>query len=216
VDKFTLCALFTTSVPGMRWDSLFSDLESQLEFGLNAEANDVEAEEERLRLGRLTIRDRLLALGAVADRGAGYSVEVVLVGGVRVSLRLKTIGRDWLAADLDDGSARHSQCVVPLAAIQSLLLTRRQLQHSLRPRGAQGAAGSITDRLGLPFLLRDLCRRRAGVEVRLADDTLFGTIDRVGRDHFDLAVHEAGSARREPEVQALRVVALSALVLLRI
>jgi hypothetical protein len=143
-------------------------------------------------------------------------VQIVLVGGMKASLRLKTIGRDWLAADLDDGSARRSQCVVPLAAIQSLLLTRRQLQHSLRARGTQGAAGTLTDRLGLPFLLRDLCRRRAAVEVRLADETLFGTIDRVGRDHFDLAVHEGGSARRESEVQALRVIALSALVLVRI
>lgn len=46
----------------MRWDDLFDDLESQLEQELGAEDVDLLAEEERLRLGRLTLRDRLLAM----------------------------------------------------------------------------------------------------------------------------------------------------------
>ena len=49
-------------VSRMRWDSLFDDLESQLERERTAEELDLEAEEERLRLGRLAVRDRLLAL----------------------------------------------------------------------------------------------------------------------------------------------------------
>ncbi len=43
----------------MRWDNLFDDLESQLEQELGAEDVDLLAEEERLRLGRLALRDRL-------------------------------------------------------------------------------------------------------------------------------------------------------------
>ena len=37
----------------MRWESLFDDMESQLEQELGAEDEQLRAEEERLRLGRL-------------------------------------------------------------------------------------------------------------------------------------------------------------------
>ena len=50
----------------MRWDHLFDDLESQLEQELGAEEADLLAEEERLRLGRLALRDRFRALLARA------------------------------------------------------------------------------------------------------------------------------------------------------
>jgi len=52
----------------MRWDSLFDDLESQLEQELGAEEGDLLAEEERLRLGRLTLRDRLVAMTGPGGR----------------------------------------------------------------------------------------------------------------------------------------------------
>jgi len=51
----------------MRWDNLFDDLESQLELELGAEDLDLVAEEERLRLGRLALRDRLVALVGHAE-----------------------------------------------------------------------------------------------------------------------------------------------------
>lgn len=51
----------------MRGDNLFSDLESQLEFGLTAEEDDLQAEGERLRIGRLGIRDRIMAMVAISD-----------------------------------------------------------------------------------------------------------------------------------------------------
>jgi hypothetical protein len=205
----------------MRWDNLFSDLESQLEYGLNAEENDLHNEEERLRLGRLTLRDRLLQLASVADRGANYSIAFVLAGGLTLSAKVTTIGKDWFAADIDPGAPgisgrRQRQCIVPLAAVQGLTLTRRQIRHSLEPRAVQEGPGAITDRLGLAFLLRDLCRRRTSVEVTLAAESVFGTIDRVGRDHFDLAVHEATAPRREAQVLGYRVVAFDSVVLFRV
>ena len=51
----------------MRWDNLFDDLESQLEQELTAEEVDLQAEEERLRLARLCIRDRLRARNRAGD-----------------------------------------------------------------------------------------------------------------------------------------------------
>jgi hypothetical protein len=200
----------------MRWDNLFSDLESQLEFGLTAEDDDLRAEEERLRLGRLTLRDRLMALSAVSERGAGYPIDVILRDGRTASLRVRTFGRDWLAADLVDGSSRHAQCILPIAAISGVALTRRQIRHSLEPRPDTGATGSIADRLAFPFILRDLCRRRVGIELVTLGETLFGTIDRVGRDHLDLAVHEAGGPRRESQVEAHRMVSLEGVVMVRV
>lgn len=206
----------------MRWDNLFSDLESQLEYGLTAEENDLHDEEERLRLGRLSLRDRLLQLMKISDRGANYSIAFVLTGGLRLSAKVKTIGKDWFAADIDSvptGDSRRrlqQQCIVPLGAVQGLTLTRRQIRHSLEPRPAQEGPGGLTDRLGLAFLLRDLCRRRTTVEVVLATESVFGTIDRVGRDHFDLAVHEATASRRDVDVVGYRLIAFDCVVLLKV
>ena len=55
---------------GVRWDNLFDDLEGQLENELNAEDLELRAEEERLRLGRLALRQRLTGVvnGPVPSR----------------------------------------------------------------------------------------------------------------------------------------------------
>ena len=70
-------------VSRMRWDSLFDDLESQLERERTAEELDLEAEEERLRLGRLAIRDRLVALAAAPGE---RPLRIALVGGGRLTV----------------------------------------------------------------------------------------------------------------------------------
>ncbi len=192
-------------VSRMRWDSLFDDLESQLERERTAEELDLEAEEERLRLGRLAIRDRLLALAAAPGE---RPLRLALAGGIRLSVHPHTIGRDWLSAALPDGR----QCVVPLASIASVSLSQLEVAASLR--GA-APADTISGRLGLPFVLRDLCRRRRQVEVTTADGILTGTIDRVGRDHLDLAVHEAGTARRESAVRDVLMLPIAGILIVR-
>ena len=45
------------------------------------------------------------------------------------------------------------------------------------------------------------------------DGIVHGTIDRVARDHVDLALHEPGSPRREREVQGYRIVPLDRVLL---
>ena len=193
-------------VSGMRWDSLFDDLESQLERERTAEELDLEAEEERLRLGRLAIRDRLLALAAAPGE---RPLRLALAGGTRLVVHPHTIGRDWLSAALPDGR----QCIVPLASIASISLSQVDVATSLQGGGAQ--RDTVSGRLGLPFVLRDLCRRRRQVEVTTADGILVGTIDRVGRDHVDLAVHEAGTARRESEVRDLLMLPIVRILIVR-
>lgn len=200
----------------MRWDNLFEDLEGQLEQELSAEELDVRAEEERLRLGRLTIRDRLLAVSESQPRGSQYSIRVFLSDGSVAIVRPVTIGRDWFSADVVDDSTRSSQCIVPISAIASLAMERHLLVASLADEASGTAPGTLPARLSLSFVLRDLCRRRSTVELRTVTGSLHGTIDRVGRDHLDLAVHEAGLPRRDSAVTHSRIVPLAQVVLVRL
>lgn len=200
----------------MRWDNLFDDLEGQLEQELSAEEIDLQAEEERLRLGRMSVRDRILAIHDHDGKGASYSIRLALAHGPTVAFRPHTFGRDWISGDLVDESQREVQCIVPIAAIAGLILFREQVAHSLGEPDAVQSGRGLSSRLGLSFVLRDLCRRRRSIELQLACGTLHGTIDRVGRDHLDLAVHDPGTPRRESAVTQYRVVPFSQLLLVRL
>jgi hypothetical protein len=194
----------------VRWQNLFDDLESQLESELAADEPDLRAEEERLRLGRLTLRDRVRALHAEEP---GASLGITLRGGGRVSVRVGALGRDWLAGETDAGVLR--SVIVPLAAVASLDPVGAQLAASLRAEPAAKPPTALSARLGIAFVLRDLCRRRAAVELHVGVDRWHGTIDRVGRDHLDLAEHAPGEPRRAGAVSRIRIVAFAALDLVR-
>ncbi len=193
----------------MRWDNLFDDLESQLEQELGAEDVDLLAEEERLRLGRLTLRDRLRAMSA-----ADESIRLILADGTRVAMAIGAFGRDWIAGEISGEGHRSVSCVIPIAAIAGCLPTHGQTAASVGGAPEPGVA-SLASRLGLQFVLRDLCRRRAAVNIRTTGGLLHGTIDRVGRDHFDLAEHELGVARRERSVRAIRLVPVAEIMHVR-
>lgn len=194
----------------MRWQNLFDDLESQLESELGAEAVDLLAEEERLRLGRLALRDRVRALHGGAG---GEPLAFALRGGERVTLGITAIGRDWIAGETDAGPLRSA--IVPLAAVAVLDPLGTQLAASLRADPAPEPPTALSARLGIAFVLRDLCRRRAAVELHVGGDRSHGTIDRVGRDHLDLAEHAPGEPRRTGGVARIRIVAFAALDLVR-
>src|SRR3954462_9177900 len=159
----------------MRWDSLFDDLEGQLEQELTAEGDELRAEEERLRLGRLSLRDRICAAVAATPT---EPIRLRLVTGESLAVTVRTIGRDWLSGEVADG--RPDGMLVPLAAIAALLVAPRLVAATLEPPA--DAERALPARLGLPFVLRDLARRRVPVTLQLARGALEGTIDRVGRD----------------------------------
>jgi hypothetical protein len=199
-----------TSVTGMRWDELFDDLSGQLEHELENEEADLHKEEERMRLGRLTIRDRIAAIHRAEDpqlRRVRYRSR----GGELHTVRPLTVGRDWMAGDLDGRPG--AQCVVPFGAIDSLIMDREQVECSLNELPDPPA---LAARLGIAFLLRDLSRRRTALTVDSTTATSTGTIDRVGRDHFDLAVHDPESPRRESAVEHVLLIALDQVLLLRL
>lgn len=199
----------------MRWSQFFNDLHNQLESGLEAEELDLLGEEERQRLAELTLRDRIRGIhrGGVA-RGSEATVRVSLASGSAVTVRPVALGRDWFSADLVDESSSPAQCIIPLHAIASLRLSPPQVASSLRAE--PGPGGALSARLGLAFVLRDLCRRRTALEVRLANGVRFGTIDRVGRDHLDLAVHERGAVPRASEIRGIELVRFARIEMIRV
>jgi hypothetical protein len=199
----------------MRWDRLFDDLEGQLEQELSAEELDERAEEERLRLGRLALRDRIIALHDANDGDPGFALTVVLASGDLIAVRPTTLGRDWFAAVIVEGRARRAHCVIPVDAVAGLILSRAQTEQSLAPAAGEVGEHSLSSRLTLTFVLRDLCRRRAAIQLRTRTGELHGTIDRVGRDHLDLAVHASGEPRRSRAVVQYRVVPFAQLLLVR-
>ena len=199
----------------MRWDNLFDDLESQLEQELSAEEIDLQAEEERLRLARLGIRDRLRSLHATSASIDERMLRLALADGSRVTVLPSTFGRDWLSGELVEESGRRPQCIVPLDSIDGVILERAQTALSLEPN-VEESSGALSARLGLQFVLRDLCRRRASVDLHLRTLRLHGTIDRVGRDHLDLAVHEPEQPRRDSAITEFRIVRLDQVVLVRV
>jgi hypothetical protein len=197
----------------MRWDNLFDDLESQLELELASDELDLVAEEERLRLGRLTLRERLVALTSAPGDQAELQLE--LRSDERIALRITATGRDWVAGDLLPEHGARRAAIVPLDAIAGLLPTPAQVAGGLRNDPGPEPTTSLAARLGLTFVLRDLCRRRVPVDVVTLAARHHGTIDRVGRDHLDLAEHEVGTPRRQEAVRRTRIVPTTAIVMVR-
>ncbi|WP_127792945.1 hypothetical protein [Agromyces sp. LHK192] len=191
----------------MRWDRLFDDLGSQLDREHEAEERSLALEEERLRLSRLTLRDRLVAMSLGSGRPA-RAIRVQLRGGEILQVRPISFGADWMTAELVD-SRQPGGCVLPVGSIAAILPEREQVESSLG-RGTEPSP-AISDRIPLPFVLRDLARRRAAVTVSTDDGRFHGTLDRVARDHVDLALHEEGLPRRAGNVQGYRILPMHAI-----
>src|SRR5688572_11137286 len=98
----------------MRWDLLFDDLESQLDQEQRDEERALAVEEERLRLGRLTLRDRLTAMTRADLAESDSGVRLELIGGRTLALRPLVFGRDWMSAALADPARSGTQCIVPM------------------------------------------------------------------------------------------------------
>lgn len=178
----------------MRWDELFTDMESQFESQLEAEQLDLAAEEEQLRRGRRSLAERLCWF----SRG-GAASRIVLTDGQMIELRVDATGADWVAGELRLGEGSRG-AIVPVAAIAGVLAAPAQ-----HPRdGAAGDAprpGGLSARLGFAVVLRDLCRRRVTVDLRTPSGSHRGRIAQVGADHLDLIEYDAEG----PEATTRRV-----------
>ena len=175
---------------------------------LGAHERDTLAEEERFRVGRLELADRL--------RAAPRTLDMRLRTGERLRVERLAIGKDWLSGTIRDAGVDGAGCIVPMRSIAGVRLDddaiARSLESTATPAGAQAP---LAARLSLGFALRDLSRRRTPVELR-CPAPLHGTIDRVARDHLDLAIHEPGTSRHPRHVVGVEVVPFAAIDWLRL
>lgn len=173
----------------MRWDDLFADLEAQLAAAEGASLAADVGQQLRQEVSRQTLVRRLRA---------AVGTELVLgVGDQVLHGRLGAVGPDWV---LMTGPA---EVLVPLSALDWTQGLGRA-SHAEPP-------GHVWSRLGLASALRALARDRAAVRVRTAaPEALTGTIDRVGADHLDLALHPLDTPRRAAAVTGVRTIPFAA------
>jgi hypothetical protein len=154
---------------GDRWEGLFADLAGELAAAESAELDAEVRDRTRREQAAIPLADRLNA-------ALGGPVAVSTPAG-RVAGTLNDAAPGWLRID---------DTLVPGHAVRSV--------QGLGP-GAE-PAGPVRARLSFGYALRALARRRVGVTVTLLDGTtLNGTLDRVGADHADLALHPPGEPR---------------------
>ncbi len=195
----------------VQWDHLFEDLADQFAAEREEAEQRAAIDDERLRIARLTVRDRLAALAAGIQPGERIGLQ--LHSDERIDVVPVEFGADWFGAELIGFEGCYGACLVPLTGIAALLLTRDQVERSLAP---QSSRPSVTDRLSIHIALRDLARRRTVCELATAAGAITGTIDRVARDHLDIAVHDSETVRRNRSVQVTRIVPLRDILLVRI
>lgn len=179
----------------MRWEQLFADMEAQLAAASLQALEEEAAEQSRAEYSRVRLGDRLRVR-------RGEPVRALLPGSVPVEGCVRALGAGW--AVLEDRGVQH---LVPLGAV---------LWWEALGRGWEPAEGAVDSRLGLAHALRALARARARVRIRLAGGgplgELDGTVDGVGADFLDLALHPDDDYRRRDSVIARRTVPFSALV----
>ena len=182
----------------MRWDSLFDDLEAQFSAERALEKESEITDRARVELAGIDLSDRL--------RGAAAAeIKIVLVDGNVIRGMLSHAGSEWLV--LTEGVR---QWLVPYASVLSYQgLGRVALKPSSRMQHS----------LGIASALRALSRDRSELVVHLMVRTgdgykLHGVIDRVGRDHFDLAVVPQGEVRRPGNIAAVLTIPFSSLAAL--
>jgi hypothetical protein len=196
----------------VQWERFFEDLEDLLAAEWEAERAALESEAERLRLARVDLRARLVGIA----RDAEAPVTIELADGVTLDVRLLAVGADWVAAAESEGGRR--LVLAPLASLRGLHAAHGDLLRSARPHES---TDRLAERVTFALALRDLARRRVGVAVAPAGvgasgRILTGTIDRVGADHVDLALHDAGAPRRASEVRSYRLIPIAAVAWVRI
>lgn len=194
----------------MRWERFFEDLQDQFDAEWEAERAVLDTEAERLRLSKVTLRERLLVV-ARTEASQRPDIVVELIGSESVHARITAVGVDWVGVEMAAGRSG----IIPVAAISALQLPHADVLRSARP--ADTGRASVAERMGIGFVLRDLVRRRVPVTVATTDArTRSGTIDRAGVDHLDLALHEPGEPRRADSVRGHRIVPFSALAWVRV
>lgn len=178
----------------MRWDDLFADLEAQLH-----EANRGMRAAEVAEL----VRSERAGIGWIDRLASALGNPVVLrTPAGQVAGRLTDVGRDWVAVEESGRGA----AVLPTATVQGV----GDLPRRVDP------GGGIARSFGWGTALRGISRDRSVVAVHdVAGGVWVGTIDQVGADHLDVALHPADAVRRPAAVTGRQTVPWSSVAVVR-
>lgn len=180
----------------MRWNDLFADLEAQLEFGQWQAVEQDAAELTRGMWAELTLIDRIRA-------AMGQRVRIVLQDGRTQQLEVKAVGPSWVGG-VDDTSS----LILAREVIVGVDANLRRAEVPSRPLQAGPSLAGI---------YRILSRRREPLQILAKNGSVLaeGTIDRVGKDHLDVALHARDDFRRSAALQGLRIIPFDAILLVR-
>lgn len=189
----------------MRWDHLFADLEARFDEIEEAQLSAELADRQRVEMGSVWMSARLT--GAI-----GSPVRLRLAVGAAASGVLTGVGPDWVI--IQEAPGREA-----LVSLWAVTMVEGLLAATGRP------VEGLALRLDLRRALRGIARDRSPVAISLmggsVDTTgipgseVTGTIDRVGADFIELALHAPWEARRSATVRRIVLLPLSGIVLVR-
>lgn len=186
----------------MRWEQLFGELESRFDELADAVLRAELADRERVAAGAVRFSARLG--GAV-----GQAIRVRTSSAAPVGGTIRRVGPDWVLLSEVHGR----EALVNLAQVTVV----EGLVSATAP-----PIGGVALRLDLRHMLRGLARDRAPVSVvvtgssgELPGSDLSGTLDRVGADFVELALHAPWEPRRATGVRSVVALPLTAVVLVR-
>ncbi len=177
-----------------RWEQLFTDLDARFEELAGAEMMSELADRQRVAAGTVSLVQR--CSGAI-----GATIRVRTRGGPAVEGVLRQAGPDWMLLEQRPGR----ELLVALAEVAVI-------DGLLAATGAR--LSGVTARLDLRYALRGIARDRSPVALTLAGGgaaEIAGTIDRVGADFIELAVHAPWEPRRAAGVRSVALISLSAI-----
>lgn len=187
-----------STVRPVRWESLFADLEAQMEHMEASELTSEVADRTRREVARFRLIDRIRP-------AFGHPLTVTTLGGGQIAGRVAGIGADWVLLAED----RLHECLVPLDAVTGIV--------GLGGLSAvPGSEGRVAAKLTLAYALRGVARDRAYVVITMRDASIVtGTIDRVGTDFFEMAEHGPYDMRRNREIWGIRTVPFTGISFIR-
>jgi hypothetical protein len=184
----------------VRWERLFADLDVRFDELADAEMMAQLPDMQRSAAASLTMVQR--CSGAI-----GADIRVRLRSGRMHAGELRSVGADWILLGLAGGG----EVVIALAAVTAI-------------EGLRAATGSplevVASRFDLRLALRGIARDRSPVVIGVAGapegqpgagTDLSGTIDRVGGDFAELALHPMWEPRRAQAVRSVLLVPLRAI-----
>ncbi len=175
---------------GMAWEGLFADLEAQWEAAHRLELDAEVADRTRRERALVDLVSRLVG-------ASGTEVTLRLLAGPPIDGTVSDVGDGWLVV-----LTRRGPVLVLLGAVVGIDGLTRSAHPATRAR-----------RFGVGYALRGISRDRSVVAVLdRAGAVVTGTIDTVGADHLDLALHPADEPRRPANVRGRRTIPLDALV----